>query len=72
MCHTPLQARYAAGTREILEAYLDGKPIVDAYYIVKDGRLAGAGAHAYTSGNVTGGSDQVSHFLAGAGPDAAH
>ncbi|MED7820310.1 MULTISPECIES: NAD(P)-dependent oxidoreductase [unclassified Francisella] len=41
------QARYAAGTREILECFLAGKEIRDEYYIVKNGKLAGAGAHSY-------------------------
>lgn len=54
---TPTQARYAAGVREILECYLDGRPIRKDYEIVTGGELAGAGAHAYTKGNVTGGSD---------------
>ena len=44
------QARYAAGTREILECFFDGRPIREEYLIVQDGRLAGAGAHAYTVG----------------------
>lgn len=43
------QARYAAGTREILEDWLDGKPIRDEYLIVDGGRLAGTGAASYTS-----------------------
>ena len=34
------QARYAAGTREILECWLDEKPIRDEYLIVDGGRLA--------------------------------
>ena len=42
------QARYAAGTREILECWLDGRPIREEYLIVDSGRLAGAGAHAYS------------------------
>ncbi|GHJ42530.1 NAD-dependent formate dehydrogenase [Streptomyces sp. TS71-3] len=42
------QARYAAGTREILEAWLAGKPIRDEYLIVDGGALAGAGAHSYS------------------------
>jgi formate dehydrogenase len=49
------QARYAAGTREILECWLDGRPIRDEYLIVQGGRLAGAGAHSYTAGNATTG-----------------
>jgi formate dehydrogenase len=44
------QARYAAGTREILECFLDGRPIREEYLIVDGGHLAGAGAHAYTAG----------------------
>ncbi len=54
------QARYAAGVREILECYLDGKEIPKPYQIVTDGKLAGAGAHAYSPGNATGGSEEAS------------
>ncbi len=43
------QARYAAGTREILECYFSGRPIRDEYLIVSGGALAGAGAHSYTA-----------------------
>ncbi|MFI9843523.1 NAD-dependent formate dehydrogenase [Nonomuraea sp. NPDC051941] len=43
------QARYAAGTREILESWLDGTPIREEYLIVEGGALAGAGAHSYTT-----------------------
>ncbi|MBM9504307.1 NAD-dependent formate dehydrogenase [Actinacidiphila acididurans] len=43
------QARYAAGTREILECWLAGRPIRDEYLIVQGGALAGAGAHAYST-----------------------
>jgi formate dehydrogenase len=41
------QARYAAGTREILECWLAGRPIRDEYLIVAAGGLAGTGAHSY-------------------------
>ena len=51
------QARYAAGTREILECYFDGRPIREEYLIVEGGALAGAGAHSYSAGDATGGSD---------------
>ncbi|MFD7875000.1 NAD-dependent formate dehydrogenase [Streptomyces sp. NPDC059766] len=44
------QARYAAGTREILEDWLAGRPIRDAYLIVDGGGLAGTGAHSYSVG----------------------
>ena len=43
------QARYAAGTREILECWFDGRAIRDEYLIVEGGKLAGAGAHAYST-----------------------
>jgi formate dehydrogenase len=44
------QARYAAGTREILECFLDGRPIRDEYLIVDGGGLAGTGARSYSAG----------------------
>jgi len=56
------QARYAAGTREILECWLDGRPIREEYLIVDDGKLAGAGAHSYSPGDATGGSEEASRF----------
>ena len=43
------QARYAAGTREILECWFDNRPIREEYLIVQGGALAGAGAHAYSA-----------------------
>lgn len=49
------QARYAAGTREILECFFENRPIRDEYLIVDGGRLAGTGAHSYSSGNTTAG-----------------
>ncbi len=59
------QARYAAGTREILECWLQGRPIREEYLIVDGGRLAGAGAHAYSPGDATGGSEEASRFTTG-------
>src|SRR5712692_5591042 len=56
------QARYAAGTREILECWFDGRPIRDEYLIVDRGRLAGVGAHSYSAGDATGGSDEAAGF----------
>jgi formate dehydrogenase len=44
------QARYAAGTREILECWFEGRDIRDEYLIVESGRLAGTGAHSYSAG----------------------
>ena len=59
------QARYAAGVREILECWFDGRPIREEYLIVDGGRLAGAGAHSYSAGDATGGSDEAARFKAG-------
>ena len=42
------QARYAAGTREILECWFEGRPIREEYLIVEGGKLAGMGARSYT------------------------
>ena len=56
------QARYAAGTREILECFFEGRPIREEYLIVDKGKLAGAGAHSYSAGNATAGSDEAERF----------
>ena len=56
------QARYAAGVREILECWLDGRSIREEYLIVDNGRLAGAGAHSYSAGDATRGSDEAERF----------
>ncbi len=56
------QARYAAGVREILECWFDKRAIRNDYLIVKDGKLAGAGAHSYSAGNATGGSEEAARF----------
>jgi formate dehydrogenase len=58
------QTRYAAGTREILECFLDGRPIRDEYLIVQGGHLAGTGAHSYSEGNATSGSEEAASFNA--------
>jgi formate dehydrogenase len=59
------QTRYAAGVREILECWFDGRPIREEYLIVDSGRLAGAGAHSYSEGDATGGSEEAARFRAG-------
>jgi formate dehydrogenase len=43
------QARYAAGTREILEDWFADRPIREEYLIVNGGQLAGVGAASYTA-----------------------
>jgi formate dehydrogenase len=61
------QARYAAGTREILECWFDERPIRDEYLIVDGGELAGTGAHSYSAGDATGGSEEATRFSTGGG-----
>jgi formate dehydrogenase len=56
------QARYAAGTREILESYFANKPIRTEYLIVDKGKLAGAGAHSYTAGDATKGAEEAARY----------
>ncbi|MFL6764420.1 MAG: NAD-dependent formate dehydrogenase [Sphingomicrobium sp.] len=56
------QARYAAGTREILECFFEGRPIREEYLIVEGGKLAGAGAHSYSEGDATKGSEEAAKF----------
>ena len=53
------QTRYAAGTREILECFFDDVPIRTQYLIVQNGELAGAGAHSYSKGTATSGSEEA-------------
>jgi formate dehydrogenase len=58
------QARYAAGTREILECWFERRPIRNEYLIVDGGKLAGAGAHSYSAGDATRGSEDATRFRA--------
>ena len=59
------QTRYAAGVREILECWFDERPIREEYLIVDGGQLAGAGAHSYSPGDATGGSEEAARFARG-------
>jgi formate dehydrogenase len=56
------QARYAAGTREILECWFAGQPIRNEYLVVDGGKLAGVGAHSYSEGNATKGSEEAAKY----------
>jgi formate dehydrogenase len=56
------QARYAAGIREILECWFEGRPIRNEYLIVDGGKLAGTGAHSYSAGNATAGSEEAAWY----------
>jgi formate dehydrogenase len=58
------QTRYAAGTREILECWLEKRAIRNEYLIVDHGKLAGVGAHSYSAGNATAGSEDAEKFKA--------
>src|SRR5512132_1333857 len=59
------QARSAAGVREILEYWFDSRPIREEYLIVDAGKLAGAGAHSYSAGDATSGSEEATRFKTG-------
>ena len=56
------QTRYADGVREILECFFDDEEIRNEYLIVQGGDLAGMGAHSYTKGTATGGSEEAAKF----------
>lgn len=56
------QARYAAGVREILECWFEKRAIRDEYLIVDRGKLAGSGAHSYSAGDATKGSEDAVKF----------
>jgi len=56
------QARYAAGVREVLECWFEDRPIRDEYLVVDAGKLAGVGAHSYSEGNATEGSEEAAKF----------
>src|SRR5260370_30023164 len=61
------QARYAAGGREILECWAEDRAIRRGYLIVQGGKLAGAGAHSYSAGEATRGSEEAGRFQAAPG-----
>ncbi len=56
------QARYAAGVREILECWFEKRPIRPDYLIVQGGKLAGTGAHSYSAGDATKGSEEAGRY----------
>ena len=56
------QTRYAAGVREVLECWFEGRPIRNEYLVVDGGKLAGVGAHSYSEGNATEGSEEAAKF----------
>ena len=41
---------------------VSGELIRDQYLIVKDGKLAGMGAHSYSKGSATGGSEEEAKY----------
>ena len=56
------QARYADGVREILECFFEGREIRNQYLIVQNGQLAGMGAHSYSKGSATSGSEEAAKY----------
>jgi len=46
----------------LFESYFEDRPIRDEYLIVQGGQLAGVGAHSYSKGNATGGSEEAAQF----------
>ena len=56
------QTRYADGVREILECFFDKKEIRNQYLIVQNGELAGMGAHSYSKGTATDGSEEAAKY----------
>ena len=45
-----------------LECFFEKKEIRNQYLIVKDGQLAGMGAHSYSKGSATGGSEEAAKY----------
>ncbi len=43
-------------------SYFENRPIRNEYLIVQGGKLAGVGAHSYSAGNATGGSEAAAKF----------
>ena len=48
--------------QELHDAEIEKRPIRDEYLIVQGGKLAGVGAHSYSAGNATGGSEEAAKF----------
>jgi formate dehydrogenase len=57
------QARYAAGTREILECHFEGKPIREEYLIVEAGQARRSRSPLIQrEGSATEGSEEAARF----------
>ncbi len=52
----------ACQQREFMTGAQEGRPSRDEYLIVDGGKLAGAGAHSYSAGDATGGSEEAAKF----------
>ena len=50
--------------------FFEGRPIRDEYLIVQGGKLAGTGAHSYSEGDATKGSEEAAKFSAAPTPAA--
>ena len=60
------------GNARNLECFLEGRPIREEYLIVEGGKLAGAGAHSYSEGDTTNGSEDAARFHSGAEEEPAN
>ena len=54
----PLRRRHARDPRVLVRR----RPLRDEYLIVDGGELAGAGAHSYSAGDATGGSEEAARY----------
>ena len=46
----------------MLECFFEVKEIRNQYLIVQNGQLAGMGAHSYSKGSATGGSEEAAKY----------
>ena len=60
----PVPSNTESIKREILEKLFAGEKQRDEYTIVSNGGLAGVGAHSYTEGSSTGGSEEAAEYKA--------
>ena len=47
---------------ELICVFFDGEEIRNQYLIVQNGELAGMGAHSYSKGTATGGSEEAAKY----------
>ena len=60
--HSQIRSRDSKMAGRVARQTFRGRPIRDEYLIVDAGKLAGTGAHSYSAGDATGGSDTAARF----------